>query len=251
MCTAVVCHRTRNCLDECQKGPMWSCLYATGLITRKYAKGQEISVKIRITANHQGWFEFRVGDIGTPPITQAKFTYLLKTPDGKTRVPLRGYGSSLETIKLRLPADLTCRQCVLQWWWKVGNSWGCEMVNGKKKCGLGYGPQETFVNCADIQIGDGGGLPPPTPTGVPPPPPPPAQEPPQPPPPTNLPYPYGLLLRFCTVARIKCDHSNAMPIIFTCLSISSMSSFKTIFMAYIRGETYLATPLRPKLSKKL
>ncbi|XP_020914504.1 uncharacterized protein LOC110252082, partial [Exaiptasia diaphana] len=165
--------------------------YATGLITRKYAKGQEISVKIRITANHQGWFEFRVGDIGTPPITQAKFTYLLKTPDGKTRVPLRGYGSSLETIKLRLPADLTCRQCVLQWWWKVGNSWGCEMVNGKKKCGLGYGPQETFVNCADIQIGDGGGLPPPTPTGVPPPPPPPAQEPPQPPPPTNLPYPYG------------------------------------------------------------
>ncbi|XP_020912353.2 uncharacterized protein LOC110250096 [Exaiptasia diaphana] len=158
--------------------------YATGFITRTYRKGQEITAKIHITANHKGWFEFRVGDIGAPPITQPKLSYLLTNSLGKTRYPLRGSGNSYETIKLRLPAGLTCRHCVLQWWWKVGNSWGCD-ADG---CGLGHGHQETFVNCADIQIAGDGGIQPPTQA----PPPPPTQAP--PPPPTQAPPPPPTLI---------------------------------------------------------
>lgn len=29
-----------------------------------------------------------------------------------------------------------------------GNSWGCD----NKRCGIGFGPQEQFINCADVSI---------------------------------------------------------------------------------------------------
>ncbi|XP_031553829.1 uncharacterized protein LOC116290855 isoform X2 [Actinia tenebrosa] len=122
--------------------------YAKGFITKTYKRGQEITVQIHITSNHKGWFEFRVGKIGNPPITQEKLRYLLKSPQGNTRYPLGGSGPSDEYVKLMLPPGLTCDHCVLQWWWKVGNSWGCD----DEGCGLGHGDQETFVNCADIKI---------------------------------------------------------------------------------------------------
>ncbi|EDO33411.1 predicted protein [Nematostella vectensis] len=160
--------------------------YATGFITQTYTQGQIISVKIHITANHQGWFEYRIGKIGTPPITQSKLTQLLASAEGQTRFPLTGSGSSYETQTLVLPADLTCDHCVIQWWWKVGNTWGCE--NGK--CGNGLGPQETFVNCADVKILPGNGV---VPTQAPRPPTtqtPPTKAPTDPPvPPTNPPVP--------------------------------------------------------------
>ena len=62
----------------------------------------------------------------------------------------------------RLPAGVSCAHCVLQWWWKVGNSWGCDQdidpdrfgkpFTGPNKCCVGCGHQETFVNCADVKI---------------------------------------------------------------------------------------------------
>jgi hypothetical protein len=50
---------------------------------------------------------------------------------------------------VKLPKDLNCLQCVLQWKYRAGNNWGTE--NGF--AGLGYGAQEEFYNCADIAIG--------------------------------------------------------------------------------------------------
>ncbi|XP_028516227.1 uncharacterized protein LOC110243721 [Exaiptasia diaphana] len=118
--------------------------HAFGTITQTYLEGQEIEL------------EFRVGDIGGGAITQDKLRYLLRLSDTggggwSHNIHVNGK-KGLYKIKLHLPSGLTCKHCVLQWWWKTGNSWGCEMVNGKKKCGMGYGAQETFVNCADIQI---------------------------------------------------------------------------------------------------
>ena len=53
------------------------------------------------------------------------------------------------SAKLKLPNGLTCTRCVLQWWYKTGNNWGCD-ENG---CGMGRGnKQEVFVNCADVSI---------------------------------------------------------------------------------------------------
>ena len=124
--------------------------YATGTITKTYTPGQQIQVEVVITSNHKGWFEFRLGRIGTPPITQAKLTHLLHLVSGGTRWSLDDPESKRYTIHLQLPAGLTCEHCVLQWWYSAGNNWGTDPETGNQ--GLGYGPQETFVNCADIAI---------------------------------------------------------------------------------------------------
>ena len=50
---------------------------------------------------------------------------------------------------MNLPYGLTCSQCVIQWTYYTGNTWGvCK--NGTE--GMGCGDQETFRNCADVQI---------------------------------------------------------------------------------------------------
>ena len=165
--------------------------YATGTITKTYKEGQEIKVVVDVTSNHQGYFTFSVGDIGSPPITQEKLSYVLRQPNGDTKWKINSHGNDVFTIRLRLPRGLTCDHCVLQWWWRVGNNWGCD---GKRDCGMGKGPQETFVNCADIRItkSDGSVPPPPAPTR----PLPPTEAPPEPPKPTkpmptNAPNPEG------------------------------------------------------------
>ncbi|EDO33422.1 predicted protein, partial [Nematostella vectensis] len=122
--------------------------FAKGVITGRYKKGQEITVEVTVTANHLGWFEFRVGDIGTPPITEEKLSYVLTQKDGSKRWKLTNPKTGKYKITLQLPSDLTCKRCVLRWWWNTGNSWGCD----DEGCGLGHGAQESFVNCADISI---------------------------------------------------------------------------------------------------
>ena len=54
------------------------------------------------------------------------------------------------TYHLQLPPGLTCKQCVLQWTYFTGNTWG-ECDNGTEA--VGCGDQEMFRNCADIQVG--------------------------------------------------------------------------------------------------
>mmetsp|Transcript_10953 Transcript_10953/g.21740 ORF Transcript_10953/g.21740 Transcript_10953/m.21740 type:complete len:1383 (+) Transcript_10953:208-4356(+) len=55
------------------------------------------------------------------------------------------------TMRYRIPSNVQCRNCVLQWYWQTGNS-------------PGHWP-ETFWNCADIQvIASGGMVPSPAPT---------------------------------------------------------------------------------------
>ena len=119
-------------------------------ITRTYKEGQTIKVAIKITSNHQGFFRFSVGKLVKRPITQEQLTYVLLQPDGSNTWQLHSSGNGLFHIKLVLPKGMTCDHCVLQWWWTVGNNWGCD---DDGNCGVGLGKkQETFVNCADIKI---------------------------------------------------------------------------------------------------
>lgn len=145
--------------------------YAKGVITKTYREGQEIEVVVHLTSNHQGFFVFRVGKIGTPPITQEKLTHVLKQPNGLEKFKITSNGNQKFKIKLRLPKGVTCDRCVMQWWYTTGNSWGCDPDG---TCGVGHGKkQETFVNCADIRITASDGSvttdPPPPPTQAPPP----------------------------------------------------------------------------------
>nr|KAG5714949.1 hypothetical protein BaRGS_000437 [Batillaria attramentaria] len=135
--------------------------YATGMISKKYSAGQVIQVTVQLTANHKGWFEFRLCEHNNPftNITQECLDkHLLVLDDtGETRYKVIGPDvidySVKENIKinLRLPQGLTCAACVLQWKYNAGNSWGKDPDTGAE--GIGFGPQEQFYGCADVAIG--------------------------------------------------------------------------------------------------
>ncbi|XP_013399279.2 uncharacterized protein LOC106165573, partial [Lingula anatina] len=135
--------------------------YANGIIVRNYARGQEIEVKVEITANHKGWFEFRLCLHNSPRTRisqQCLNQHLLHITGHGTRFTIP---TTLGVVALRvqLPPEVTCRQCVLQWKWHSGNNWGTDRQT-RQGC-LGCGPQEEFYGCSDVSIGGdngGGGL---------------------------------------------------------------------------------------------
>jgi len=133
--------------------------YATGTIVANYTSGQDIDVEIQITSNHKGWVEFRLcenNDINKDKDQTCFDKHLLVfKATGKTRKPL-GVGNGFFTYKVSLPQGVTCSQCILQWRYNAGNSWGVDPTTNKG-C-VGCGPQETFWGCADIAISrDNGG----------------------------------------------------------------------------------------------
>jgi uncharacterized protein (DUF608 family) len=59
--------------------------YATGLISAHYKTGQTIDIAVQITANHLGWFEFRLCDNNNPKkaaTPECLDKYLLQLADG-------------------------------------------------------------------------------------------------------------------------------------------------------------------------
>jgi len=132
--------------------------YASGTIVATYSEGQVIDIEVQITKNHKGWFEFRLcenNDIKKDKSQTCFDQHLLQfAGSGETRVNV-GAGEKIFKYKLKLPQGVTCSQCILQWYYKTGNSWGIDFVT-KKGC-EGCGPQETFWGCSDIAISAGGG----------------------------------------------------------------------------------------------
>ena len=72
-------------------------------------------------------------------------------------------GTGVKRMRVVLPVNMTCSQCVLQYTYTSGNNWGSgaqsaevasedclSSLQGK----LGCGSQETFRGCADICIGE-------------------------------------------------------------------------------------------------
>ncbi|XP_071115849.1 putative uncharacterized protein DDB_G0268364 [Haliotis cracherodii] len=129
--------------------------YANGIITRSFHEGDTIPVTVHLTANHLGWFEFRICPVNDPKkrVTQKCLDkHQLKRPDGKGMkyfVP-KGKYNAFFNYTVQLPPGLTCKQCVIQWKYRTGNTWDKDDKSGLF-C-LGCGPQEEFYNCADIEI---------------------------------------------------------------------------------------------------
>ncbi|XP_052703443.1 uncharacterized protein LOC128179830 [Crassostrea angulata] len=125
--------------------------YASGIITRHYTEGQLIDVDVEITANHKGWFEFRIcpnNDVKKAATQTCFDNYLLKFANNATRYHISS-AVGLHHVKLYLPPGLTCTQCILQWRYHTGNSWG---VDPSGRGCLGCGPQEEFYGCSDIAV---------------------------------------------------------------------------------------------------
>merc|ERR1712038_1883019 len=120
--------------------------YATGTIVADYKKGQIIDINVDLTNAHLGWFEFRLcpnNDVKKAATQECLDKYLLEKADGSgSRIYIKYTGDYRQDVKakFRLPAGLTCTQCVLQWNYRTGNRWGVDAHGA----GLGHGPQEHF-----------------------------------------------------------------------------------------------------------
>ncbi|KAH9495247.1 hypothetical protein Btru_016172 [Bulinus truncatus] len=128
--------------------------YANGIIAREYKQGDVIDITVHITANHKGFFEFRICPVEDPKVEVTQECLdknILEKADGNgTRYMLpESQSNQFFNVSLRLPADLTCNQCVIQWKYRTGNTWDKDETG--KFC-VGCGPQEEFYNCADVKI---------------------------------------------------------------------------------------------------
>ncbi|XP_011166939.1 uncharacterized protein LOC105200861 [Solenopsis invicta] len=127
--------------------------YGNGVIVRRYRTGSVIPVRVELTANHHGYFEFRTCAMTyhDREVTQECLDqHLLRAENGSTRY-YPGPGNRVFEGYYKLPEGLTCAQCVFQWRYIAGNNWG-DCGNGTGA--VGCGPQEEFRACADIVIGD-------------------------------------------------------------------------------------------------
>jgi len=125
-------------------------MFGQGVIVSTYKQGSTISVTAKITANHRGYFYFRICNVDNERESDDCFNrYKLLTASGTDTYELPSTDAKDYIMSLRLPSDLTCNHCVLQWTYVAGNNWGwCPDGTGK----LGCGPQEHFRTCSDIKI---------------------------------------------------------------------------------------------------
>jgi len=132
-----------------------------GIIPRTYSSGSLVDVEIQLTAHHQGFFQFKICKMERNMIMEDEACFdsddsLLSFANGDTEFSVTNFFPSSPNksgywyeFQIRLPADLECDHCVLQWRYHTGNSWGVD-ENGNG--GIGLGVQEEFYGCADIEI---------------------------------------------------------------------------------------------------
>ncbi|PRD27424.1 UNVERIFIED_CONTAM: hypothetical protein NCL1_35386 [Trichonephila clavipes] len=98
--------------------------YGLGIIVRNYTMGQVIKATIDLTANHLGYFEFRIcpnNDTKKIVDQDCLSKYPLQLADGSgTRFHVESWYMGWIDIYLQLPPKLTCSQCVLQWEYRGG-----------------------------------------------------------------------------------------------------------------------------------
>jgi len=127
-------------------------MFGNGIIVRKYEVNQVIKVRVELTANHMGYFEFRVcpnNALKKPASQMCLDKHILKQQNLNGPRYFPNPGNKVIEMHYQLPKDLTCRQCVFQWRYVAGNNWG-RCKNGTEA--VGCGPQEEFRACADVTI---------------------------------------------------------------------------------------------------
>ncbi|XP_037094711.1 uncharacterized protein LOC119114809 [Pollicipes pollicipes] len=129
--------------------------FAQGVIAKRYAPGQLVDIEVELTANHMGNFVIRLcpHNNDKTTITQECLNkHVLKvagTDSIRFIIPEDSGKAGIFRWKVELPPYLTCTQCVMQWTYYAGNTWG---TCSDGTLAVGCGPQETFINCADIAI---------------------------------------------------------------------------------------------------
>ena len=116
--------------------------YGLGVISANLTSGQEVEIEVELTVYHKGYFQFRLCPHNRKdrPVAQTCLDKHLLSLDsgGYNYYPTPPENEGRYNIKYRLPDDLSCELCVLQWRYVAGNNWG-KCNNGTE--GIGCGPQ--------------------------------------------------------------------------------------------------------------
>lgn len=124
--------------------------FGDGEIVKSYENIGELDVGVKITTNHFGYFSFDIcnldefEDESEECFSENKLDFL----DGGQRYDIDSR-TGMINVSLSIPEDLECDHCVLRWKYTTANNWGkCDDGSSQIGCGV----QETFINCADIEI---------------------------------------------------------------------------------------------------
>lgn len=132
-------------------------LYGRGIIGQTYTAGQVVRMTVQITANHLGYFIFKLcpkqsaGELVTQECLNSHNLTVINGDNTGLRflVDQEDPNQMFFYPVVQLPEDVNCENCVIQWTYVTGNSWGnCQPTPAGFLCGQ----QEWFVNCADVRI---------------------------------------------------------------------------------------------------
>lgn len=124
--------------------------YGEGIIVRTYNSSAPLPVRVLISANHRGYFEFQLCNLDNSAETETCFDQTrMRLTNGSDRYVLPSTSRGWFNVTLQIPSGYHCKHCVLQWTYVAGNNWGwCANGTGADGCG----PQEHFRGCSDIRI---------------------------------------------------------------------------------------------------
>ena len=120
--------------------------------------GSLVDVEVQITAQHQGFFQFKLCELGENMATKDEDCFdrddsIVPFADGSIKYSITDVfpesSSSRNSgfwypMQIKLPDQFECDHCVLQWRYQGGAD--------ENSTGLGFGYQEEFYGCADIKI---------------------------------------------------------------------------------------------------
>ncbi len=101
-----------------------------------------------MTANHRGYFEFRLYNLdgnsdfdATQECLDQRLLTIIDIDSTKFR-DVDKYGSEPINIRVQLPSDIACEHCVFQWNYTTRNGWDTDPITGES--GLGIFDQSFF-----------------------------------------------------------------------------------------------------------
>ncbi|CAG5114513.1 unnamed protein product, partial [Candidula unifasciata] len=94
--------------------------FATGIISKTYTQGQSAVFQVDLTANHKGFFEFKICPTGDPRVKETQSCFdknpvSIAASHGSGTKYYIDDQSRMMDVKVQLPPHLSCEHCVLQW----------------------------------------------------------------------------------------------------------------------------------------
>ena len=109
--------------------------FGTGTIARTYVQGQVIEVEVELTTNHWGWFEMKLCPVNDKlgleddKCMDKHPLYLANEDSTKFFIPQDSKKKDTFKYKIKLPNNVVCSQCVLQWTYRTGLNFSRQKYN--------------------------------------------------------------------------------------------------------------------------